>query len=119
MAGSATLRDLDGPVAAPGHHEVVFENAQVRVVRTVIEAGDTVPLHTHLRPHLTIVLGGGHWVRRDADGVAVVDTRVEGLPASLPAYRWTDGTPAHTLENLGDDRIELLSVELKRDDARR
>ena len=29
------------------------------------------------------------------------------------SYLWSDGTPAHTLENTGADDLELWSVELK------
>jgi len=41
--------DLDGPIAAPDHHRVVFENDRVRVLETVVRPGDTTPLHTYLR----------------------------------------------------------------------
>lgn len=109
--------DLDGPIAAPDHHRVDFENDHVRVVRTTIRAGETAPLHTHLRPHLTVVLGGSHLIRRDASGAIMLDTRATDPPSPLPPYLWSDGTPAHTLENTGDDDIELVAVELRRPDA--
>jgi hypothetical protein len=37
---------LDAVLAAPGHHGQLLENDRVRVLRTWIAPGDTVPLHT-------------------------------------------------------------------------
>ena len=47
--------ELDGVVAAPDHHRVIFENDAVRVLEVTIRVGDTTPLHTHLRPTLNYV----------------------------------------------------------------
>ena len=104
---------LDGPIAAPDHHRVVFENTLVRVVETVIRAGDTTPLHTHLAPHLLIFSSGSRFVRRDADGAVMLDTRLEGPDFVIPAHSWNDGTGPHTLENVGPDDILATAVELK------
>jgi hypothetical protein len=106
-------RDLDGPRAAPDHHVVVFENDHVRVLETVIRAGDTAPLHTHLSPHLMIIISGSHFVRRDESGTPLLDTRAADPPFVMPRYLWSDGTPAHTLENVGPDDLILQSIELK------
>ena len=57
--------ELDGVVAAPDHHKVIFENEAVRVLEVTIRAGDTTPLHTHLRPTLNYVVSGSHLIRRD------------------------------------------------------
>lgn len=104
---------LDGPDAAPDHHRVAFENDRVRIVETVIRAGDTTPLHTHLAPHLLIFRGGSHFVRRDETGAVMFDTRT-GVPAfAIPPYSWSDGVSAHTLENVGADDIVATAVELK------
>lgn len=104
---------LDGPIGAPDHHRVVFENDRVRVIRAVIPAGDTAPLHTHLTPHLIIVTSGSQFVRRAPDGSVLLDTREQEAEVALPPFLWTDGIPAHTLENVGPDAIVTLAVELK------
>lgn len=110
--GANTGDTLDGPVAAPAHHQVVFENDHVRILDTRIPAGETAPLHTHLTPHVMIIRSGSHFVRRDEGGDALLDTRArDGF--AMPDYLWSDGTPAHTLENTGTDDLELWSVELK------
>ena len=104
---------LDGPVGAPEHHRVVFENDRIRVLEVVIRAGDTAPLHTHLAPHLVIASSGSQFVRRDADGTVLLDTRTLGPDHRLPTYAWIDGLGPHTLENVGPDDILATAVELK------
>jgi hypothetical protein len=39
--------ELDGPIAAPDQHNVLFENDRVRVLETTIRVGEVTPLHTH------------------------------------------------------------------------
>jgi hypothetical protein len=104
---------LDGPIAAPHHHTVVFENEHVRVLETVIAAIDSAPLHSHLAKHLMLVNSGSHYVRRDADGTLLLDTRSIEPPFVMPSMLWSDGNPAHTLQNTGDDEIRITAVELK------
>ena len=105
--------NLDGPIAAPDHHRVVFENDRVRIVETVIRAGDTTPLHTHLAPHLLIFSSGSHFVRRDETAALMFDTRTAAPGFVIPRHSWSDGVSAHTLENVGADDIVATAVELK------
>jgi hypothetical protein len=39
--------ELDGPIAAPAQHKVLFENDRVHVLETTIRVGEVTPLHTH------------------------------------------------------------------------
>jgi hypothetical protein len=105
--------DLDGPVADPEHHRVVFENDHVRVLETIIPVGDRTPLHTHLARHLMVASSGSHFVRRDASGAVAFDTRATDPPSVIKPIDWSDGTPAHTLENTGEDVIHVTAIELK------
>src|ERR1019366_9083722 len=113
MVNGERSHDLDGPVAAPDHHTVVFENDYVRVLDTVIRAGDTTPLHTHLAKHMMIVSSGSHFIRRDVDGTVLVDTRAMDPPFVVSPLLWSDGTPAHTLENTAVDEFRIRAIELK------
>ena len=105
--------DLDGVVAAPDHHQVLFENDEVRVLRTTIRAGDTAPLHSHLAPTVSYKLSGSHIHRRAADGSTLLDTKADSTSV-LPEVSFSEGTPPHTLENTGDDDLIVINVELKR-----
>jgi hypothetical protein len=113
MADVAQVDDLDGPIAAPDHHTLVFENEHVRVLETVIRVGGTAPLHTHLAKHVMIVSSGSHFIRRDATGAVLLDTRAQEPPFVMPPFSWSNGTPAHTLENTGEDDIRITAIELK------
>lgn len=35
--------ELDGPIAAPDQHRVIFENDRVRVLETTIRSGEITP----------------------------------------------------------------------------
>ncbi len=105
--------DLDGIVAAPEHHRVLFENDRVRVIETIVPPGATTALHTHLAPSAQYVVSGSPFVRRDPSGQVLLDTRTTDPPFTWPPVLWSDGTPAHTLENVGDGELVVVSVELK------
>ncbi len=113
MADVERMDDLDGPIAAPDHHRVTFENRQVRVVETLIRPGDITPVHTHLARSVTVVRSGSHYIRRDGTGTVVVDTRAADPPFVMPQYIWSDGLPPHTLENTGSEDLVLTAIELK------
>jgi hypothetical protein len=103
----------DAWVAAPKHHRLLFENDQVRVLDTRIAPGDMVPLHTHRWPAVNQINTWSDFVRRDANGKVLVDTRGRPAPASLPLKVWSEPLPPHTLEHVGSAELHVVSVELK------
>ena len=105
--------ELDGPIAAPDHHRVIFENERVRMLETAIRAGDRTPLHTHRLPTAIHVVSGSLFTRRDETGAILVDTRAAVPPFEMPPVLWSAGNPPHTLENTGDDDLVVIGVELK------
>jgi len=104
--------ELDALVAAPAHHRVVLENATVRVLDTRIEPGDRTPVHTHHWPAAHYILSWSSFVRRDADGAVLLDTRVSG-PHTAPAVLWGEPLGPHSLENVGPAPLHVISVEVK------
>ena len=105
--------DLDGVVAASQHHRVIFENDRVRVIETSVPAGEITAVHTHLAPSVLYVISGSHFVRRDPSGSVMLDTRKADPPFEWPRVLWSDGTPAHTLENTGQTDLIVIGVELR------
>ena len=105
--------DLDGVVAAPEHHRILFENDRVRVVETSIPVGDITPVHTHLSPAVQYVVSGSHFVRRDPSGEVLMDTRKADPPFVWPRVMWSESNPVHTLENTGDQDLVVISIELR------
>jgi quercetin dioxygenase-like cupin family protein len=103
---------LDALEAAPEHHTLLLENEQFRVLDTRIAPGETVPLHTHRWPAILEVKSWSDFIRRDAEGRVVVDSR--GMnPVAPGTVVWTPALPPHTLENVGDSELRVLAVERK------
>ena len=101
---------LDALIAAPNHHKLLLENERVRVLEVRIGPGAFVPVHTHRWPSVIQTLRAGEFVRRDADGKALFDSRTA---ARLPEIAWTPPLPPHSVENVGETEILLFTVEVK------
>jgi hypothetical protein len=67
--------ELDALVAAPAHHSLLVENERVRVLETLIPPGETTAVHTHCWPNVQHVLSSTDFIRRDGEGVVLLDTR--------------------------------------------
>lgn len=103
---------LDAMTAAPAHHQVLLENERVRVLDSRIKPGNTVPVHTHRWPSVLYILGTSDFIRYDGEGKPVFDSRTE--PAIDPGtVAWLPPLRAHSVENVGDKEIRIISVELK------
>jgi hypothetical protein len=105
--------ELDGVVAAPHHHKVLFENEYVRVVETIISPGDTTPVHTHLAPTLTQVVSFAHFIRRDSEGNIMFDSRAKNMSPDVD-YLFAESTPEHSIENTDTSTMHVIGVELKK-----
>jgi hypothetical protein len=88
----------------------VLENDRVRVLDTLIPVGDTVPVHTHRWPAVYYTIQRGDFVRRDGEGALLFDSR--SAPA-LPPASFVDCLPPHSVENVGETDIRLISFEMK------
>jgi hypothetical protein len=103
---------LDALIAAPQHHKLLFENESVRVLDTCIGPGETTALHTHRWPGCLYVLSWSDFVRRDEDGVVILDSRtITAIPAGTAL--WSMALGPHTLENVGPCELRFIAVELK------
>src|SRR3981081_4786725 len=96
---------LDAMVAAPDHHSVVLENEQVRVLRTRILPGHTVPVHTHCWPSVQLIVSWSNLVRRDHLGNVVLDTRTVSESPKLNTPLWHPPLAPHSVENVGAAEI--------------
>jgi hypothetical protein len=113
MANAQVWPDaLDALQAAPGYHTLLFENESVRVLDTHVPPGQTVPLHTHRWPAALYIQRWSHFVRRDGAGSVLHDSRMAGEPDEGIAV-WSGPLPPHTLENVGESELRVISVELK------
>lgn len=79
---------LDALAAAPQYHELVIENARVRVLNVCIAPGQIVPVHTHRWPSVVYTLSAGDFVRRDGHGKVLFDTRTAPRPSVASVVMW-------------------------------
>jgi hypothetical protein len=102
---------LDALVAAPQQHRRTFENDRVRVLEVCISRGETVPVHTHRWP--AILQSWSDHVRRDETGNLIFDSRREVTPPAVPSVVWCEPLAPHSVENVGETELRVLSIELK------
>jgi hypothetical protein len=104
---------LDAMIAAPEHHDVLFENDCVRVLDTRLPAGERTSVHAHEWPAALYVLSWSDFIRRDADGAVLADSRERPAP-DIGAGLWIDPLPPHSVENVGSADLHIIAVEVKR-----
>src|SRR4051812_33630631 len=75
QAGLSATHRKDAMKAAPDHHSILLENDQVRVLDTRLRPGEHTPIHTHEWPGALYVLSWSDFIRRDADGNIMADSR--------------------------------------------
>ena len=107
-------KELDALIAAPQHHQLLMENDAVRVIDTCIPAGEITAVHTHQWPASLYVIGWSDFIRYDGEGNAVVDSRKLNISLSPGSALWTESLTPHTLKNIGDKDLHIISVEIKR-----
>jgi hypothetical protein len=104
---------LDALVAAPRHHRKIFENGRVRVLEVCIPRGEAVPVHTHRWPAILYLQSWSDHVRRDETGKLIFDSRREATPPAVPSVVWCEPLGPHSVENVGETELRVLSIELK------
>jgi mannose-6-phosphate isomerase-like protein (cupin superfamily) len=98
----------DAPIAAPGSHTLLFENADVRVLDVHIAPHATDAYHTHPWPGVLYVIQAApiqHFAKGSSvgeprtypPGVEIVQTKAQG----------------HSTENMGDTPLHMIRFELK------
>jgi quercetin dioxygenase-like cupin family protein len=96
---------LDPVKLDPKYHTVDFENAHVRVLRTVLEPHIKSPMHEH-PPYVVVYVTELHTTMALGDGRLVDNVRRKGEVA------WRDAMK-HSTENIGNQTAMEIQVELK------
>jgi len=106
-------KDLDAMTAAADNHALLLENDQVRVLDSWVKPGASTPVHTHEWPSVLYVIGFSDFVRYDANGEVLFDSRDnEKRPMSGEAF-WSGPLEPHFVTNVGESDIRIISVEIK------
>jgi len=89
----------------------LFENDRVKIWDFVLEPGEAVPMHTHARDHVVVVIEGGELEVEWADG-----SRTRHAPRPGDRFFGAVGDPVrdtHDARNVGTTRYRNLVIELK------
>jgi len=97
----------DAVVQAPEWHEILFENAAVRVLWIDSKPGDREPYHTHHWKSIMVITQPGHFKIENADGTVENDLWPIGV-YELPA-----DTQSSAYTNTGDTEFKALRFEIK------
>ena len=111
--GWAWPDSLDALIAAPKHHKLLFENERVRLLEVRIAPGEVTAVHTHRWPSAIYVARQSDFIRRDGEGNMLFDSRTVGPPPTEPMVQWVGPLPPHSVENVGNVEILLITTELK------
>jgi hypothetical protein len=106
--------ELDALKAAPQHHTLLFENEFVRVLDTNISPGEITNLHTHQFPASLYILSWSDFIRYDADGNVLVDSKTLAKTPGPGSALWSGPLAPHSLKNIGENDLHVISVEIKR-----
>jgi len=104
---------LDAMAAAPSHHEILLENEQVRVLDTMLRPGEATPVHTHPWPSVLYVLSWSDFVRSDANGKILLDSRTLPSTPEKGTTLWSGPLGPHSAKNVGEAELRVIAVELK------
>jgi len=113
QAKIGSLQPMDAMSAAPDHHSVLLENDQVRILDTRLGPGEQTPIHTHQWPAALYVLGWSDFIRRDASGTVLADSRTMASAPKPGEALWLPPLTPHQVENVGDADLHIIAVELK------
>lgn len=105
---------LDGVVAAPSSHRVLFENDQTRVLEVTIAAGEREPEHIHARPSVMIVHEPARFRYYTAGTLTYTSPARPSPDESGPRASWLDPEGPHSVENIDNHAYRAFRVEFKR-----
>jgi mannose-6-phosphate isomerase-like protein (cupin superfamily) len=106
-------QSVDAAVAAPAHHKLLLENDSVRVFETRIAPGERTPVHSHPWPAALYVLSWSDFVRYDATGKVLLDSRTMQSSPKSGAALWSAPIGPHSIHNVGTSELLVIAVEIK------
>jgi hypothetical protein len=104
---------FDAMSKAPDHHFLLLENASVRVLDTKVRPGERTPVHGHEWPAALYVLSWSDFVRFDAQGNVLLDSRTLAARPPAGAAMWVGPIGPHCVENVGSTDLHIVAVEIK------
>jgi hypothetical protein len=106
--------ESDALIAAPQHHKLLFENDFVRVIDACIPAGEMTAVHTHQWPASLYIISWSDFIRYDAEGNVILDSRKLDKTFMPSTAIWSEPLAPHALKNIGHNDLKVICVEIKK-----
>jgi quercetin dioxygenase-like cupin family protein len=111
LLGSTTAAVAQDPVKVdPKHYQVLFEDAQIRVLRITYGANEKSVMHEHPVGNCVVLLTAGQMRMHTPDGKFTDGTNKAGDVNCTPPG---PGTEKHNPENVGGAPFSAVIVERK------
>jgi len=107
------LHPLDAMSVALGHHDLLLENESVRVLDTRLDPGERTPIHTHQWPAVLYIQSWSDFIRYDADGNVLLDSRTMSSAPAVGSALWAAPLQPHFVRNVGEHALHIVAIELK------
>jgi len=105
MGSRGSMQLANGQVIPP---QVLVSNQKVEMVRWILQPGEKTPEHTHRLDHIWVVVHGSRLKFVTSNGAIRIAEEKTGLAELVRA----DGV-THSFENVGTDKLEAISIDLK------
>lgn len=111
---------LDALKAAPGNHELIYEDKDLRILKVTVVPGILDPIHTHKGRSLVWVTMTSpilyhHYDLDNGVGLHKVKTdTIDVKTGELYKASWENPEPPHSVENIGKDTFQLYRIEYKK-----
>jgi len=105
--------ELDALIASPPHHKLLLENDSVRVLDANIPPGEMTAVHTHRLAASHLVISWSDFIRYDAEGIVLLDSRSIGKTIAQHTALWSEPLGPRALKNVGTNDLHIISVEIK------
>jgi quercetin dioxygenase-like cupin family protein len=109
----AHLEHDDALKASGAHHKQLLDNEHVRVLETTIRPGEQTAVHAHPWPAALYVVSFSDYIRYDAEGRVVLDSRTLSQKPKAGDAVWSAPVPRHSIKNVGTTNLVVIAVELK------
>ena len=108
LAGICCAQDV--VKVTPEHNKIILENADVRVIKNTLAAGEKDAIHTHP--------SGWYYVTKPGTmKIVFADGKVATWEAKEGEGGWLQTKAPHTAENVGKTTLVYVLVEVRRADA--
>ncbi len=110
---AASMHPLDAMAQAGDHHDLLLENDKVRFLDTRVAPGARTAVHAHQWPAALYVLSWSDFVRYDAVGNVLLDSRTLARRPELGEALWAPPIGPHYVQNVGSSELRILAIEVK------